>query len=519
MGRLSRYKGDLLIMAGFFILPFLLFGAVTLGSKTMLPVDNLFQWAPWQSAAAQFDAAVPHNSLLTDLLIENYAWKRFAVNSIRQGEIPLWNPALFAGAPFLATGQHGMLYPFSWIFFFLAPAKAYGWYTVLQLWLAAATMYIFGRMLGMKRGSAAVSGLIYQGSGFLLVSAAVFPMIIAAAAWLPLLLASIEKVIVSSTKRTGMTMPWMGLGAVALGLQILAGHIEITYYTLLIMALYALWRLVVVAIVAYRERPKSSEDKAERARSWILTVLRPSVWLLALVALGLMLGGLQLIPFYEVGQANFREGSASFAEVRSWAFPARRILTAALPNFFGNPAHHSYVDVFSGETIPFELNSYGELNPQGAYSSNWGIKNYVEGGIYLGIMPLLLALLGIASSWRSGKGSSRRMHGSFFTLLGFFSIAFIFGTPLYGILYYGLPFINQLHTPFRWVWPLSLAVAVLAGFGTDGILFHGQQRQGEPARQAAGLSPHTAGINCCRAFGRRSGSGHPAHQPAILRPA
>ncbi|HQF70824.1 MAG TPA: oligosaccharide flippase family protein, partial [Promineifilum sp.] len=33
--------------------------------------------------------------------------------------------------------------------------------------------------------------------------------------------------------------------------------------------------------------------------------------------------------------------------------------------------------------------------------------------------------------------------------------------------YYGLPFIDQLHTPFRWVFPLALAVAGLAGIGGD----------------------------------------------------
>jgi O-antigen/teichoic acid export membrane protein len=489
MGRLGRYRTDLFIVVGFLILPFLLFGTVTLGSKTMLPVDNLFQWAPWQSAAEQFNATVPHNSLLTDLIIENYAWKRFAVNSIQQGEIPLWNPYLFAGVPFLAAGQHAMLYPFSWIFFFLSPVKAYGWYTVLQLWLAALSMYFFGRTLTMRRGSAALAGLIYQGSGFLLVSAAVFPMIIGAAVWLPMLLACIEKVVASSTRRTGKTMLWMGMGAIVLGLQILAGHIEITYYTLLIMAIYALWRLVAVAIDAYHrgqnvEDTEMLEDSQVQKASWGWAVIRPSAWLLALVTIGLMLGSLQLVPLYEIGQANFREGSASFAEVRSWAFPPRRILTLALPNFFGNPAHHTYVDAFTGETVSFELNSAGELNPQGEYSSNWGIKNYVEGGIYLGILPLLMALLGIVSSWQAGKGSKRRMHGLFFFFLGLFSIAFIFGTPLYAILYYGLPFINQLHTPFRWVWPLSLVVAVLAGFGVDAILFCGEERNKNPAMQA-----------------------------------
>jgi hypothetical protein len=236
---LRRYGADLAILAGLLILPFLLYASVTLGSKTMLPVDNLFQWAPWQGYAAEFGAVIPHNNLLTDLIVENYAWKRFAVSSFEAGEIPLWNPYLFAGAPFLANGQHGMLYPFSWIFFLLPAAKAYGWYTVMQLWLAGVSMTIFGRVLHMRRGSAAVSGLIYQGSGFLLTSAAVFPMIIGAAVWLPFLLAMLEKTIASVLRGGSKTLIWMSLGAAALGLQILAGHIEITYYTLLIMAVYA----------------------------------------------------------------------------------------------------------------------------------------------------------------------------------------------------------------------------------------------------------------------------------------
>ncbi len=453
-------------MVGFLILPFLLYGAVTVGSKTMLPVDNLFQWAPWQQYAAEFGATIPHNSLLTDLIIENYAWKQFAVNSLRAGEIPLWNPYLFAGAPFLANGQHGMLYPFSWLFFFVPVAKAYGWYTIMQLWLAGASMYVLGRVLHMRRGSAAVAGLIYQGSGFLLTSAAVFPMIIGAAAWLPLLLAAIERIVTSAAARSAKTLLWMVMGAIALGLQILAGHIEITYYTLLIMAVYALWRLISVSLAAYRGAPAGQRPQ----EPWYQFALRPVPWLIGLVGIGLMLGALQIIPFYEVGQANFREGAASFAEVRSWAFPWRRIITLLLPNFFGNPAHHDYLDVFTGQRVAFTTNSYGELNPQGANSSVWGLKNYVEGGIYLAVLPLFLSLFGAAGAWRKGTKDPRRSQSIFFLLLCFFSLAFIFGTPLYALLYYGLPFINQLHTPFRWVWPLSLGVAVLAGFGVDYLL-------------------------------------------------
>ncbi|MCI0578726.1 MAG: oligosaccharide flippase family protein [Chloroflexi bacterium] len=449
MNRLKQYQAEFLILAGYLILPLLLFGNVTLGGRTMVPADNLFQWQPWAPAAADFNAAVPHNSLLSDLLLENYAWKQFLRNSLQNGEIPLWNPYLFAGTPFLATGQHSAYYPFTLLFLALPLAKAYGWYAVSQLWLAGALAYFFGRVLGLRRASAAVAGLVYQGCGFMLVSAAVFPMILGAAVWLPLLLACLEKIIRLTTQPNGgrgATLPWAALGAIALGGQVLAGHIEITYYTLLVMGAYAVWRIV------------------SSVRYQVSSGVRPVAWLVGLIGVGLMLGGVQFIPFVEVGQANFREGAATLAEVRGWAFPPRRILTLAAPDFFGNPADHRYADVFTGRSAPFTTNFYGQTNPHGAYSSDWGIKNYVEGGIYLGILPLFLAALGL---WSAGRWRERRGIIGFFALLAFFSLAFIFGTPLYALLYYGLPGINQLHSPFRWVFPFSLSLAVLAGYGMD----------------------------------------------------
>ena len=460
MRRFRKSRRDLFIVAGFFLLPLLLFGEVTLGGRTMLPLDNLFQWAPWAAVAGELGVEIPQNALIGDLVVQNYAWKRFILNSLRSGEMPLWNPYLFAGVPFLAAGQHFAYYPFSLLFLVLPLAQAYGWYTVSQLWLAGVLMYVFGRVLGLRRAAATLAGLIYQGCGFMVVSAAVFPMIIGAAAWLPLLLACIEKIVTTSdgdTERHMAAFPWAALGAVALGLQILAGHIEFTIYTLLVMAAYAAWRLLPLT-------PHASRT----------THLRSSLWLFAMVLLGLMLGAVQLIPLYEVGQTNFRQDAATLAQVRSYAFPPRRLLTLALPNFFGNPTHHGYVDVFSGETIPFSVNVKGEPNPHGAHSSYWGFKNYVEGAIYLGILPLFLALLGIYSGLRRSPVTGHRspvIRGrsqiAFFVTLGLFSLALIFGTPLYALLYYGLPFINQLNTPFRWVFPLSICVAVLAGFGAD----------------------------------------------------
>ncbi|MBK8984923.1 MAG: oligosaccharide flippase family protein [Chloroflexi bacterium] len=472
MKRLSAYTADFLILAGFLLLPLLLYGSVTLGGRTMLPADNLFQWAPWSAAAAALGAEVPQNHLITDLIIQNYPWKRFVLTSLQSGEIPLWNPNLFAGAPFLAAGQHSAYYPLGLLFLIMPLAKAYGWFALSQLWLAGALMYVFGRILHMRRGSAALAGLVYQGAGFMVISTAVFPMIIAAAVWLPLLLGCIEKIV----QDVRFKIVWLTIGAVALGIQIFAGHVEITYYTLLLMALYAAWRMAYAVFrkpyAVGRERDGEPTEHGPRNTEHGLrhTLLKPAIWLSGMVLIGLLLGAVQLVPLFEVGQMNFREGSASFAEVRSWAFPARRILTLALPNFFGNPAYHSYQDVFSGEQVAYTADYYG--NPRA--HNEWGFKNYVEGAIYLGILPLFLMILGFRISDFGFRNTDhglrfreRKSQTIFFAGISFFSLAFIFGTPLYGLLYYGLPFINQLHTPFRWIFPLTLCVAALAGFGAD----------------------------------------------------
>ncbi|MCP4415280.1 MAG: oligosaccharide flippase family protein [Chloroflexi bacterium] len=455
---MKRFHTDLLFLLGFLLLPLLLFGSVTLGGQTMLPVDNLFQWAPWSAHASEFGISQPHNGLISDLIIQNYAWKQFVRDTILAQDIPLWNSNLFAGVPFLAAGQHGAYYPFSLLFLILPLAKAYGWYTVSQIWLAGALMYVYGRILKLHRSSAFIAGLVFQGGGYLVISAAVFPMISGAVVWLPLLLGCVEKVISGqysvvsnqSPQSKNRTFLWIGLGAVTLGVQILAGHIEFTIYTLLVTAVYAIWRLA----SSYWQTKSTNHQPPTTDSKFLKTTFS----LISMIILGLMLGAVQLVPLYELGQVNFRQESASYDEVVDFSFKPRRILTLALPNFFGNPTHHSYTNIFSGEEIAFSQNYYGETKT----NSEWGIKNYVEGAIYLGVLPLFLALLGAIGGWRR-----RKRQVSFFAALAFFSLAFIFGTPLYAILYYGLPFVNQLHTPFRWVFPLSLAVAVLAGFGTE----------------------------------------------------
>ena len=205
----SSRRPDLAIVVFLLLLPLLWFAPQVVGGKTLLPADNLFAFEPWRSFAAQAGVTAPHNELISDLILENYGWKSFIVEALaaaRPADI-LWNPRTFTGAPFLAAGQHSALYPLSFIFYILPLWRAYGVFTWLQLGLAAVGMYFFARVLRQSRPAATLAAIAYTFSGFMIVSVN-FSMVIAAAAWLPPLLAMIELVVRTGEGACGRGGEW-----------------------------------------------------------------------------------------------------------------------------------------------------------------------------------------------------------------------------------------------------------------------------------------------------------------------
>ena len=445
-----RILPDLTLILLLALLPLVMFHQQTLGGRTLLPTENLYQDLP-HSAYRQVVQApdIPHNHLLSDMVLQNYQWKFFIRQQLAQGEIPLWNPHQFAGIPFLAAGQHSALYPLGLVYYALPLTSAYGWFIVLNLWLAGWFMAGFMRGLGINRTGAGLSGAVYQLSGFMIASA-VFPMMVAAAVWMPLILWMIENIL----RRRGLWMfsraaiPWVIIGALALGCGILAGHIELTLYTLFIAAWYAGFRLLWQFL---RHRRQTGRFPIRRAAASLM-------WLLLMLTLGLALAAIQLIPLYELAGVNWRAERSSLETALGFAHPIRDFLQFLLPNFYGSPAHHSYVDVFSWERVTDLRNAAGES----IHFIEWGIKNYVEAALYVGILPLALSLYAALSLFR--RRAEYAPHIILFGLLALLALSFMFGAPSYALLY-RLPGINQLNSPFRWVFALTLAAAALAGIG------------------------------------------------------
>lgn len=462
---MRRYSSDLLNFALLFLLPLVLFWSQTVGGKTLLPVDNLYQFEPHATYSEVVGAPdQPHNPLLSDLILQNYQWKAFIRSSISAREIPLWNPHQLSGLPFLAAGQQSALYPPSVLYYVLPLTAAYGWFTVVNLWLAGMFMFLLMRGLGTSRAGALLAGIVYQLCGFF-VASAVHPMIIGAGAWLPLLLLMAEYIIRRRAAFGRETViPWIAIGAGALACNIFAGHIEITIYSLLIAGYYSGFRL----LWALWKTPAADR------RAGLLHMMRTGGALLGMVILGLVLGAAQFIPLYEFASTNWRAERADLATVRGYAHPVRDALLYAMPNFYGNETHTSYIDVFTGERVTEMTNAAGDRIQR----INWGIKNYVEGALHVGILPLVLAAVALLDSVlgrRRRAADAEPPYRLIFMTLALLALTFMFGMATYALVF-ALPGLNQLNTPFRWVIAVTLAVAALAGFGLDALARPGDAR-------------------------------------------
>ena len=529
MHRLLRHRADLWALLILLVLPLIWFAPVLLTpltGRTLLPYDNLYAFEPWRSLQP---GLVPHNLLLSDLVLENAVWKEHIRRTLADGQLPLWNPQIFTGLPFLAAGQASTFYPLNVLFYVLPLDVAYGWFTALQISLAGMGLYAWARTLRLRPWAALGGGVVYMFSGFLIASV-VFTMFIAAAAWLPLTLAVIEWIVRKQEEKgaAGFTpIPYVAAGAAAIGVMALAGHPELIYYTLLVAGVYTVvrlgvaWRGIRTEGVTPRRQDAKAEvgavsnrtgyadedvrletaptrpsgdlvmlsaakhpdaDAAERGpfasaqgdRVLARRLAGLAVWLLVMALAGVALGGVQLLPLLELVPLNFRAGSATYAQVVDWAWPTRHVLTFWLPDVFGNPSHHAWFDWAAWRWVPATVNALGEP----VDTIFWGIKNYVEGANYLGVLPWLLAAVSLGYALRraftrpesapvtvDGQPLFRPWSIWFCAGLALASLLFAFGTPLYALLFYGLPGWNQLHSPFRWVFPFTLSMALLAATG------------------------------------------------------
>ena len=106
-----------------------------------------------------------------------------AANITLDGNLPLWNPYIFAGTPLLASVYPGVIYPPNWLFALFQPATAMNVVVITTYHLTIIGTYLYGRRIGMTRIGALMAGVAFTFGGFMITHMG-HTSRIAAAAWM-----------------------------------------------------------------------------------------------------------------------------------------------------------------------------------------------------------------------------------------------------------------------------------------------------------------------------------------------
>ena len=207
--------------------------------------------------------------------------REWAGRWLGRGVVPLWNPQTFGGAPFLAAMQPAVFYPPNLVLgAFLSPLATINILRLFHIYLFGALTWGFLRFeRGHCAAAALLGGLAVAGSAHV-ASHTDHVNQLAAIAWLPALVACQWRF-----WRTGRGAALLALAAV-LALQILAGHPQAVFYSLLLSAaIAAAWLL-------------RNAEWGMRNAEWGMVV--------AAVAGGFLLAAIQLVPTGETARMSRR---------------------------------------------------------------------------------------------------------------------------------------------------------------------------------------------------------------------
>ena len=336
----------------------------------------------------------------------------FLHDNLRAGRIPLWNPWIYCGTPYVGNPQVWPLYPATALLPWVSAPYFFNLTVALHVWLAGLGTYVFARQTLMVGRVAALLAAITFMFGGQLVSKEQFPNMVQASAYLPWVLWALDRLL---TRRRVWDALTLGL---VLGLQLLAAHPQMTLLTLY---LAAAWGVVVVR-----------EPAAARSRRTTGFLLLLSFTVASDLAAG------QLLPTLALFQDAARQ-KLSFAVVNRFYLPPNQLGNFLLPRLHGQPF-------------------FGDWTARG---------NFWETCCYVGVLPFALALWGAFRAWRGGRQGEVARLPRFWTGVLAVSVGLAMGGKygLYHLAYFVLPGFRAFHDPARCLLPACFALALLAAWG------------------------------------------------------
>lgn len=225
-----------------------------------------------------------------------YPFKFLFYQMGQEGKLFFWDPYVFSGFSNLGAGY---FYPPGFLFFLLHPDRALLYTCWLHIFLGAAFLFAYLRTQGLETYESVIGALLFALSGFML-SETRHVEILEIAAWLPFLFLCWDK-------RKDHPL-YLTLGALTLGLMLLAGNPQMAYLAGLVLSLKAFWDFW-----------SPENRKAEVVVSWL--------WI---IIIALLLSAVQLmtnLPLMRLATRQCLQG-VDFANTGSWA------ISKIMPFFF-----------------------------------------------------------------------------------------------------------------------------------------------------------------------------------------
>ncbi len=344
--------------------------------------------------------------------------------SLADGEYPFWNPYLFGGMPtFGSLAYVRFLYPPTSVFNFLQQSLGFKPLT-----------WLFAHMLMGGLGMAWFLSRWRLSLGTLILGAIIwilYPKVVAwgvhghgsklgAAMYMPWIVGWSWRIL------DGRGMMAMGMTALFLGMQLLRGHVQITYYTLMMVG----WLSLLNTLFPFEEAGR----KLAQSVRW----KRLGQMLLGL-AVGFLIGGILLVPVHDYsglsirGQDTAGGGGVGLDYATSWSFSPQELPTLLFPAAAG----------------------FG----QATYMGPMPFNDYPN---YLGILLIVL----------SAAAFSVKRRNFFLAMVSLFLLAILVsfgkhGFGLYKLFYQVLPFFNKFRVPSMILIMTAFAIAVLAPRGVQ----------------------------------------------------
>jgi len=387
----GRRRGDLLAVVILIALPVVIFGIPALLGHAVLPGDDLTQ---------------------------NFPLRVLAGRQIRGGQLPLYNPYIWGGAPLLAGWNAAAAYPLTFLFAVLPGTAAWTLNMIVTWAVAGLGMFCFLRALRLAGLPSALGAVTFAFAGAMPAQVAHLGLV-AGLSWVPVQLLSVLRL--TETRDTASRLRWIAVLAGTFGLTILAAEPRAIADAGVTVVIYAAWRIMRLG---------------RRAGPAAISVAAGSV--AGGLVLGICLGAVQWLPGLAVIGTSQR-GASSVALFNSGSLPHRWLLLMLVPDLLGGS---------------------GSLG-QPAFFANY---NLAEVTGYVGILPLVAAAA-LLARLRLRPRLPEWAIWHVMALAGF--VLALGGNTPAGSLLVRLPLFGGLRLQSRNILVADLALAVLFAYWAD----------------------------------------------------